>query len=79
MPNKAVDVDPILPETKQGSCRSLDLEEGKRRKVLLDVVALVPPSSESLEDILLPQIKKNSLEGLVSLFWSLQPLTDRHC
>ena len=47
--------------------------------MLLDVVALVPPSSESLEDILFPQIEKNILEGLVSLFWSLQLLTDRHC
>ena len=65
--HKPIDVDPILAQTKQGGCRPLHFEEGWRGKVLLDIVALISPSSKGFKQVLLLQIQENCLQSFVSL------------
>ena len=76
--DKAVDVDPILAQTKQGGCRPLHFEKGSRRKMLLNVVALIPPPCKGLEHVLVPHVQENCLESLVSLVGVLQLFMDGH-
>ena len=46
--------------------------------MLLDVVALIPPSSKGFKQVLLLQIQENGFQSLVSLFRTLQHFIDGH-